>query len=41
VNQTATVTAAYDACKTWKDSWNMELTSALGASLQVSDNDGD
>ena len=41
VNQTATVTAAYNACKTWKDSWNMELTSALGASLQVSDNDGD
>ena len=41
VNQTATVTAAYSACKTWKDDWNTELTSALGASLQVSDNDGD
>lgn len=41
VNQTATVMAAYTACKTWKDDWNMELTSALGASLQVLDNDGD
>jgi predicted lipoprotein len=41
VNQTATVEAAYDACKTWKLTWNTDLTSALGATVQILDNDGD
>lgn len=41
VNQTATVQAAYDSCRTWKLTWNTDLTSALGATVQVSDNDGD
>jgi predicted lipoprotein len=41
VNQTATVEAAYDSCRTWKLTWNSELTSALGATLRPTDNDGD
>jgi predicted lipoprotein len=40
VNDNAVVQSAYTACKTWKDSWSSDLTSALGATL-VPDNDGD
>lgn len=39
--QTAVVQAAYDACKTAKATWNTDVTSALGATLRPTDNDGD
>ncbi len=38
---TATVQSAYDACKTTKSTWNTDITSALGATLKPTDNDGD
>lgn len=38
---TAAVAAAYDACKALKTTWNTDVTSALGATLKPSDNDGD
>jgi len=38
---TAVVQAAYDACKALKLTWNTDVTSALGATLKPSDNDGD
>jgi predicted lipoprotein len=38
---TATVQAAYDACKAFKGTWNTDVTSGLGATLKPSDNDGD
>jgi predicted lipoprotein len=40
VSSTATVQAAYDACKTWKNEWDADITSAIGATLHP-DNDGD
>ncbi len=41
VSQTSLVQGAYDACKLWKTTWNTDLTSALGATLDPTDNDGD
>lgn len=38
---TASVQAAYDACKAAKATWNADVTSALGATLKPMDNDGD
>jgi putative iron-regulated protein len=38
---TASVQASYDACKAAKGTWNTDVTSALGATLKPSDNDGD
>jgi putative iron-regulated protein len=38
---TATVQAAFDACKAMKLTWNTDLTSALGATLKPTINDGD
>jgi predicted lipoprotein len=40
-NATATVSAAYDACKTLKATWNTDVTSAIGATLKPPDSDGD
>jgi predicted lipoprotein len=40
-NDTASVSAAYDSCKTLKSIWNTDITSALGATLKPSDTDGD
>jgi putative iron-regulated protein len=40
-SETATVQAAYDACKAFKGTWNTDVTSGLGATLKPSDNDGD
>lgn len=37
----AIVQATYTACKNLKSTWNAEVTSALGATLKPSDNDGD
>jgi predicted lipoprotein len=39
--QTAKVQSAYDACKVLKATWNTDATSALGATLKPTDNDGD
>lgn len=39
--QTTVVQAAYDACKVAKGTWNTDVTSALGATLRPTDNDGD
>jgi predicted lipoprotein len=41
VNDTKAVQEAYDATKTLKDTWNTDLSSALGAIPQPSDIDGD
>ncbi len=41
VNDSSTVQAAYDAGKTLKLTWNTNITSALGATLMPTDNDGD
>jgi predicted lipoprotein len=41
VNDSSTVTAAYDAAKALKAMWNTNITSALGATLMPTDNDGD
>jgi len=41
MSNTAVVESAYDACKEAKLTWNAEVTSALGATLKPSDNDGD
>jgi predicted lipoprotein len=40
VSDNTVVQNAYNACKTWKDEWNTDITSALGATM-VPDNDGD
>ncbi|MBC7794151.1 MAG: hypothetical protein H7Z43_10625, partial [Clostridia bacterium] len=40
-NATPAIQAAYDACKIYKGTWNTDATSALGATLRPSDNDGD
>lgn len=40
-SSTASVQATYDACKSAKGTWNTDVTSALGATLKPSDNDGD
>jgi predicted lipoprotein len=40
-NDISSVQAAYAACKDLKTTWNVEVTSALGATLKPSDNDGD
>jgi predicted lipoprotein len=39
--QTTLVQAAYDSCKSLKATWNVDVTSAIGATLRVGDNDGD
>jgi predicted lipoprotein len=41
VNDTATVQGVFDACKQLKATWNVEITSALGATLKPTDTDGD
>ncbi len=41
VEDTTKVRAAFDACKALKSTWNVEITSALGATLKPTDNDGD
>jgi predicted lipoprotein len=41
VEQTALVQAAYDATQALKHTWNADVTSALGATFRVGDNDGD
>lgn len=41
VSATTTVQTAYDACKTAKATWNTDVTTALGATLRPSENDGD
>ena len=41
VDQTPIVQAAYDATKALKHTWNADVTSALGATFRVGDNDGD
>lgn len=41
IYQTAAVLEAYNACKTVKGTWNAEVTSALGATVKPTDNDGD
>ena len=40
-NQTALVEAAYDAGRALKKTWNSDVSSALGATVKPSDNDGD
>ncbi|HYP90814.1 MAG TPA: imelysin family protein, partial [Polyangiaceae bacterium] len=40
-DDTAKVESAYQACKVAKSTWNTDVTSALGATLKPSDNDGD
>jgi len=40
-DDTAKVEGAYQACKVAKGTWNTDVTSALGATLKPSDNDGD
>jgi predicted lipoprotein len=40
VSDNAVVQNAYTTCKTWKDNWNIDISSALGATV-VPDNDGD
>lgn len=39
--QTAAVSDAYEACKTAKNTWTTEVTSALGATVKPADTDGD
>jgi predicted lipoprotein len=39
--RTSAVLDAYDTCKTAKATWNVEVTSALGATMKPADNDGD
>jgi len=41
VNQTELVQAAYDVASQLKKTWNTDVSSALGATLKPSDNDGD
>ena len=41
VDQTSVVQAAYNATQTLKYTWNADVTSVLGATFRVSDNDGD
>lgn len=41
VDHTLVVDAAYDATRALKATWNTEVSSALGASVQISDGDGD
>ncbi len=41
VDQTPVVQAAYDATQALKHTWNADVTSALGATFRVGDNDGD
>ena len=41
VEHTAVVDAAYEATRALKGTWNTEVSSALGASVQISDSDGD
>ncbi|MEI9951286.1 MAG: imelysin family protein [Pseudomonadota bacterium] len=41
MEQTAVVQAAYDATQALKHTWNADVTSALGATFRVGDNDGD
>jgi len=41
VNHTAVVQAAFEACSGLKKTWNTDVSSALGATLKPSDNDGD
>jgi predicted lipoprotein len=41
VSQTSAVTDAYEACKTAKNTWAAEVTSALGATVKPADTDGD
>lgn len=41
VNQTSVVIEAYEACKTAKNTWTTEVTSALGATVKPADTDGD
>jgi len=41
VDQTPIVQAAYDATQALKHTWNADVTSALGATFRVGDNDGD
>jgi predicted lipoprotein len=40
VSDTAVVQNAWTTCKTWKDDWSTDISSALGATV-VPDNDGD
>lgn len=41
VSNTPVVQAAFDACKTWKRTWNTDVTVALGATMRSLTNDGD
>lgn len=41
VNHTPLIQAAYDALRALKATWNTEVSSVLGASVQISDTDGD
>jgi predicted lipoprotein len=41
VDETSSVQAAYDATQALKRTWNTDVTSALGATFRVGDNDGD
>jgi len=41
VNHTALVEAAFNASSGLKKTWNTDVSSALGATLKPSDNDGD
>jgi hypothetical protein len=41
VDKTPVVQAAYDATQALKHTWNADVTSALGATFRVGDNDGD
>ena len=41
VNETTLVQAAYDTASGFKKTWNTDVSSALGATLKPSDNDGD
>ena len=41
VEQTPIVQSAYDATQALKHTWNADVTSALGATFRVGDNDGD
>jgi len=41
VNETELVQTAYDVASGLKKTWNTDVSSALGATLKPSDNDGD
>jgi len=41
VNETSLVKAAFDTASGFKATWNTDVSSALGATLKPSDNDGD